>query len=171
MSEVDLKTQEADDAVYVSDDTLNALVGYNIKRISNVFQHDLAHTLKPLELRMITFTVLVMIVDNPGVRQSQLAASLSIERPNCVVIIDELEQRNLIKRTQESTDRRAYGLYVTAAGRALHKRALRAVTAHEKALLAGFNSKQLKQINEATVLLGSLLKNTRHAYDVSGSKA
>jgi len=139
MSEVDLKTQEADDAVYVSDDTLNALVGYNIKRISNVFQHDLAHTLKPLELRMITFTVLVMIVDNPGVRQSQLAASLSIERPNCVVIIDELEQRNLIKRTQEST--------------------------------AGFNSKQLKQINEATVLLGSLLKNTRHAYDVSGSKA
>jgi len=70
-----IKTAELDSSLDhpISDATLTDLVGYNIKRASNVIQSDLARTLKPLELRMITFTALVLIVDNPGLRQSQLA--------------------------------------------------------------------------------------------------
>lgn len=145
-----------DPIVQVSDDTLTNLVGYNIRRASNVIQSDLARTLKPLKLRMITFTALVLIVDNPGIRQSQLAAALSIERPNCVVIVDELEQREIITREQVPTDRRAYALKPTPAGLKLYKKALVTAQAHENALFGHFSTKQRNQINAANRLIDSL---------------
>ena len=153
------KTDHANTLVtHVSDDTLADLVGYNVKRASNVIQSDLARTLKPLELRMITFSALVMIADNPGLRQSQLADVLAIERPNCVAIIDELEQRILITRLRVPTDRRAYALKVTKAGQQLYKKALRTVKAHENALLDDFSNKEHAQINAAMQLIGRLRK-------------
>ncbi len=137
----------------VSDESLTLLVGYNIKRVSNVIQSDLAKTLKPLDLRMITFTTLVLIVDNPGIRQSQLAASLSIERPNFVVIIDELVRRGLVTRKQDPSDRRAYGLYISTAGQRLHKVAIRAVQSHENSLLAHLSAQQRQQLSTTMNLL------------------
>jgi DNA-binding MarR family transcriptional regulator len=45
---------------------------------------------------MITYSLMAVIVDNPGVRQSQLAQVLAIERSNLVVLLDELERFELI---------------------------------------------------------------------------
>jgi len=127
------------EAPSVSDHTLRRLLGYNIKRAFNVMQSDLNHALRPHDLRMITFTALVLIVDNPGLRQSQLADGLAIERPNLVVIIDELEGRELITRDRVPTDRRAYSLQATLAGRHIYNVALRDVQAHEEDLLTGLD--------------------------------
>lgn len=137
----------------VKDETLTGLLGYNINRVANAIHHELAKTLKPLDLRMITFTTLVLIVDNPGVRQSQLAASLFVERPNFVVIINELLRRGLVTRKQDTSDRRAYGLYVTTAGRQLHAIALRAVKARENTLLCDLNQHQRRQVAASMKLL------------------
>ncbi len=118
----------------VSDATLRRFMGYNMKRAFNIIQADLNRTLKPFELRMLTYTALVLIVDNPGLRQSQLAAAMDIERPNLVVIVDELERRELIVRDRAPTDGRAYALKATLAGRRLYEKAIAAVTAHEERL-------------------------------------
>lgn len=123
----------------VADDTLCAFIGYHMKRAFNVVQADLNQALKPLGLRMITYSALVLIVDNPGLRQSQLAEALDIERANLVVIIDELEGRDLISRDKVPTDRRAYALRATAAGRRLYDKALAAVRGHEARILNGMD--------------------------------
>jgi len=141
--------------ISVSDKSLRDLVGYNVKRASNVIQNDLALVLKPFELRMITFTALVLIVDNPGVRQSQLADSLSIERPNFVIVIDELERRELIVRERVPADRRAFAFKVTLKGRRLRDRAMRAVQAHEMDLLQALNKKKRSEITEAMRMIES----------------
>ncbi len=122
-------------AVSVSDATLRSFVGYQMKRAFNVIQSDLVKTLKPFDLRMLTYTALVLIVDNPGLRQSQLAEAMDVERPNMVVIIDELERRELITRDRVQTDRRAYALKATLKGRRRYEKAIAAVTAHEADLL------------------------------------
>ena len=83
------------DVIHAGDATLRNFVGYRMKRAFNVVQADLTKTLKPFDLRMLTYTALVLIVDNPGLRQSQLADAMDIERPNLVVLIDELERRDL----------------------------------------------------------------------------
>ncbi len=137
MKKTDPKSDAPATQSRVSDATLRAFIGYNMKRAFNVVQSDLSLALKPMDLRMLTYTALVLIVDNPGLRQSQLAAAMDIERPNLVVIIDELEGRELIVRERVPTDRRAYALKVTLAGRRLYDKAVAAVTAHEAALLQG----------------------------------
>lgn len=140
LSEPDLPME----AATVSDGTLRSLHGYQIKRAFNVIQSDLNRTLKPFKLRMITYTALILIVDNPGLRQSQLAEAMDIERPNLVVIIDELERRDLILRDRLPSDRRAYALKATLAGRRLCEKAVAAVQAHEERLLQGINPDALR---------------------------
>lgn len=146
----------------VSDATMRGFVGYQIKRAFNVIQDDLAKTLKPFELRMLTYTALVLIVDNPGMRQSQLADAMDIERPNLVVIIDELERRELIVRDRVPTDRRAYALKATLAGRQLYEKSVAAVTAHEERLLRGVDDDTI-----ATVL--AAMKTIEKAKQRDGS--
>lgn len=142
-----------DGVTKVSDQTLRGLLGYNVKRAFNVMQADLNRALKPHDLRMITFTALVLIVDNPGLRQSQLADALAIERPNLVVIIDELEGRELITRDRVPTDRRAYSLQATLAGRRLYQAALRDVQDHEVGLLSGLTEAERSRIIAAMNLI------------------
>jgi len=123
----------------ISDETLRRFLGYHMKRAFNVVQADLTATLKPFDLRMLTYTALVLICDNPGLSQAQLASAMDIERPNLVVIIDELERRELINRNRVPTDRRAYALIPTLAGRRLCDQAVNAVEAHEAKLFAGLD--------------------------------
>ncbi len=128
----------------VRDDTLQEFVGYYMKRGSNAVLGDLTSVLKPFKLRMITYTALVLIVDNPGMKQTQLADAMDIERPNLVIVIDELERREWIVRDKVPTDRRAYALRATLAGHQQYDRTLKAVRAHETALLKGIDPKDLR---------------------------
>jgi DNA-binding MarR family transcriptional regulator len=140
----------------IDDATLRQALGYHMKRAFNVIQSDLSETLKPLGLRMLTYTALVLIVDNPGLSQSQLADAMDIERPNLVVIVDELEQNELIMRERVPSDRRTYALNATLAGRQLYKRAVAAVKNHEARLLSKFDDQQLAMAK--TVLQSIRLK-------------
>lgn len=124
------------DAHCIDDSRLRACFGYRMKRCFNVIHSDLTRALKPLELRMLTFTALSLIVDNAGLRQSQLADAMDMERPNVVSIVEELVRRGLITRDRVPTDRRAYSLAATATGRNLCEAAAAAVAAHEARLLA-----------------------------------
>ena len=124
----------------VSDATLRGLVGYNMKRAFMVIGADLARTLEPFELRMLTFSALTLVADNPGLSQSQLAEAIQMERPNLVVIVDELEARGLITRDRVPTDRRTYALRITAAGARLLARATGAVRDHERQLMGGLSA-------------------------------
>ena len=83
-------------------------MGYSIRRAAHVIQSDANRRLKPLGLRMISYSVLTMIVNNPGLRQAHLAQSLSIERPNLVTIVDELQNAGWVTRDPDPYDRRAF---------------------------------------------------------------
>ncbi len=133
----------------ISDATLRGFCGYVMKRAFNAIQADVNAALAPFELRMLSFSALSVIVDNPGLRQSQLADALSIERPNLVLVVDELERRELITRDRAPDDRRAYALRVTMSGRRLYDRALAAVQAHEAKMTAALSAQERVQLIEA----------------------
>ena len=141
------------EAATVSDTTLRGFMGYHVKRAMSVLQADLNATLKPFGLRMLTYSALVMIVDNPGLRQTQLADALAIERPNLVVVLDQLEEAGLISRDKVPTDRRAYALNPTDKGRKLCAEATAANRADEERLLAGMSAEQRKAVVEAMNLI------------------
>ncbi|SMY06923.1 MarR family winged helix-turn-helix transcriptional regulator [Flavimaricola marinus] len=121
------------------DTALRQFSGYHMKRAFNVIQADLNATLKPLGLRMTSYSVLSVIASHAGVRQSQLADALSIERPNVVQLIDELEVAGWISRNRDPSDRRAWVLTCTLAGREKYRTATAAVQDHDARLTTGFS--------------------------------
>jgi len=136
-----------------SDAALDGLLGYRMRRAWLAVQADLAETLRPFELRIITFTALVLVEANPGLTQARLARLMAVERPNLVVIVDELERRGLIARNRAPEDRRAYALDVTGAGRTLCREALCAVERHEVRLFRGVSDCERRMVETAFATL------------------
>lgn len=125
---------------------LRKFCGYNIKRAFNVIQLDLNATLAEYGLRLVTWSALSVIDENSGLRQSQLADILSIERPNLVVLLDELERADLINRDRDTSDRRAYCLSLTDVGREVYRSALAAVEAHEDRITEGLSLEERQSL-------------------------
>lgn len=136
-----------------SDALLQRFLGYRMKRAFNVVQSDLSETLRPFDLRMTSYTALVLIMDNPGLSQSQLSSIMDIERPNLVVLVDELEGRDLIVRDRVPTDRRTYAINVTLAGRRLCEKAMAAVQRHEKKIFQGLSPEMREAVAEAMLII------------------
>ena len=135
------------------DRTLRGFVGYGMKRAFAAIQSDVNATLAPLGLRMLTFSALVVIRDTPGLRQTHLAEVLMIERPNLVLILDDLEAADLVVRTRARDDRRAYELKVTPKGRRLCDRAVEAVTAHDARMVRGLDDVAREALNAGLRLI------------------
>lgn len=151
-----------------ADQTLRGFAGYALKRAFNVIQADVNATLAPFELRMVTFSALMVIRDTPGLRQSHLAGALSIERPNLVLILDELERAELIERTRSTEDRRAFELTVTLKGRRLCDRAECAVREHDARMVAGLSEEERAALHSALRLIE---RNGRTSDDRSAKPA
>ena len=138
-----------------SDEELRQFVGYQLKRTFNAMKSDLSKVLEPVGLRMTTYSALVLIEANPGIRQSELSQILSMERPNMVLVLDDLEQRGWITRERLETDRRAYALKVTLSGKRVCEQAKTGnMSAEEKRL-------DNLEANERRVLVSALSKLER----------
>jgi DNA-binding MarR family transcriptional regulator len=101
-------------------------LGYCLRRAQvSVFQKFLS-TFEDVQLRPVEFSILTLIQDNPGRKQTEISHALGIKRANFVPIIDALEARDLVERRPSAEDRRANALYLTRAGikfiLAVHKR-------------------------------------------------
>jgi DNA-binding MarR family transcriptional regulator len=70
----------------------------------------------------VTYSMLLLIAENPGCRQADLAAVLRIRQPNLVEPIEALIGRGLVSRRPDPADRRAQVLELTAQGQAVVKR-------------------------------------------------
>lgn len=126
----------------VQDTLLTDLIGYRLKRaymqIHPVTQRIMAED----DLRVVSFSCLSIITDNPGIVQSELADALQMERSNLVVVIDELEQRGLIGRKKVPTDRRRYALTTTLRGRQLRDRVGSKVRKAEDEIFGRLNTEE-----------------------------
>ena len=103
------------------------IIGYRLRRAQlSVFQRFLA-VFDELNLRPAEYSVLVLIADNPGRKQTAIAEALGIKRANFVTLAHGLEDRGLIDRRQAADDKRANALHLSESGvafvagaRALH---------------------------------------------------
>lgn len=122
----DLPLLDIDEVVRTGGTT--GLVGYRLRRAQlSVFQRFLA-VFEQLKLRPAEYSVLVLIADNPGRKQTQIAEALGIKRANFVTLAHGLEARGLIERRASAEDKRANALHLTKTGtaflgnaRALHE--------------------------------------------------
>src|SRR5499427_9844475 len=75
--------------------------------------------------------ILRLIGLSPGLSQQELARRLAILPSQLVALLDELEERGLIERRQDATDRRTYALHLTKCGHDVAERMGRIAREHD----------------------------------------
>ena len=98
---------------------LNDVVGYNLRRAHGIQRQRFSHVFGPLGIRPVLLAILGLLYEQKSMLQSELGRRLAIKRANIVTLLDELEQRGLLRRRPADTDRRAHLLELTPAGRKL----------------------------------------------------
>jgi DNA-binding MarR family transcriptional regulator len=115
---------------------LSAYLGYALRRAQLVVFDDFFHTFADMDLRPAQFGLLVVINQNPGLKQTDASAALGIQTPNFVALVDELERRGLAQRMPAENDRRSHALHLTKAGEAMLKRVIARQAEHEERMTA-----------------------------------
>lgn len=116
----------------INTSALETLLGYNARRAALAVIDRFLDRMSRYELRPVEFSVLCLIVDNPGITSRQLCTTLGILPPNLVGLVGGLEKRELVARQPHPRDGRAFGLHPTATGRKLMAAALRTATQVEQ---------------------------------------
>jgi DNA-binding MarR family transcriptional regulator len=98
---------------------LESLMGYNARRASVAIIERFLREMAVYDLRPVDFSVMSLIIHNPGITSRQLCAALGLLPPNLVGMVNTLQKRALIERRAHPTDGRALGLHPSAQGRQL----------------------------------------------------
>ena len=125
---------------------LETLVGYNTRRATLVIVDSFIRHMAVYDLKPVEFSVLSLIHHNPGITSRQLCASLSIQPPNLVGMINALQKRSLITRRPHPHDGRAMGLHLTAPGQALVQQAEQTASELERQATAGLSAAERKTL-------------------------
>lgn len=96
-----------------------------------------------------------------GVRQKDLAASVGIEGPSLVRLIDTLVIKGLIQRSEDTTDRRAKLLCLTPEGQLIVARIKEIVVPLENELLSTFSDSDVARFGQFILTLESTINEVR----------
>lgn len=111
---------------------LDEAIGYHLRRAQLAVFQDFTETFSELGLRPADFSVILIIAHNPGLKQSEVAEALGIQRANFVAIIDGLQARGIAERRKSEQDRRVQALHLTEQGEVFAKTMMKSWAEHEK---------------------------------------
>ena len=95
---------------------LSGLIGYALRRAQLAVFDEVIRDFAEFDLRPGQFSVLALVGHRPGLKQSEVAVALGIQRANFVALLDGLERRGLARRAPAPNDRRCHALHLTAEG-------------------------------------------------------
>lgn len=135
---------------------LSNSVGFLLRLANGVASNNLASRLATLGLRQSLYSVMLIIQENPGLKQQEVGQALSIQQPNLVALINDLIDQGLVAREVNAQDRRSYSLTLTAAGKRLLQKANRLHDEYEQALAETIAPLDVEDIRAALLRLTNL---------------
>jgi DNA-binding MarR family transcriptional regulator len=76
-----------------------------------------------IDIRLKQFVALDYLREQGGTSQQQLGATLHLDKNNCVILLNDLEEDGFIERRRDPTDRRRHIVEMTPAGQRALERA------------------------------------------------
>jgi len=119
MSRLSARASQAEDPQMSPMDgfALAAMPGHLIRRVQQVavrlFAENVGSDFTPVQ-----FAALAALSQNAGIGQAALAAMIGCDRATTGGVIDRLESRGFVKRTQDPKDRRSNNVSLTREGQA-----------------------------------------------------
>ena len=125
---------------------LPGLVGYQLRRAQiETFQHFVSN-LGAEGMRPGWFGLLIIVANNPGLSQTQLARALGVDASTMVAMIDRMEQSGWVARSRSKTDRRSHELHLTDAGAEMLERITPMVRDHDGAITTNLNGPEADEL-------------------------
>jgi DNA-binding MarR family transcriptional regulator len=93
-------------------------------------------TLRAHGISMWAYIVLTALAEQPVRTQAALAQAINADKSRIIGVLDDLQQRDLITRQPDASDRRVHLLSLTPAGDRLRRSAEAAIRASEEEVLA-----------------------------------
>jgi len=125
---------------------LESLIGYNARRAALAMIGAFLPGMAAFDLRPVDFSVLSLVLHNPGITSRQLCATLGILPPNLEGLVGTLERRGLVLRQRHPTDRRAMGLHLTGPGRTLMRKAERTAAGIEAGVASRLSAAEARTL-------------------------
>ena len=112
--------------------------------------------LAPFDITGAQFVILVALASGEADSAASLCRGISYDPGAMTRMIDRLEQKGLIRRTDHPDDRRRVGLELTAEGRAVYPKLKAAAMSVQNRFLRGFTKSEVRQLE---TLLQKMLAN------------
>ncbi len=93
---------------------------FNTNALARRLEREWAAAFEPYDMTPPQAFMLRAVLDNPGLAQRELAASLVISRPTATRALDGLAAKGLIERRASDQDGREYFIHATARARVMH---------------------------------------------------
>jgi len=133
-------------AVDLKPTSLEDQIGFQLRLAQLAVFADLIDALKLLDVRPADMSALLLISENPGMRQHVIGDRLKMARPNVVALVDTLETKKFVERRVDDTDRRAYHLHLTKAGANMVKQTLQVQNEHRTRLLTALDGVDVENL-------------------------
>jgi MarR family transcriptional regulator, lower aerobic nicotinate degradation pathway regulator len=146
------------------DATLGSGYGLLIFRLARASARRLGRSLGEAGLRWAEYAILHHLDAQAPIAQRDLAAALRIQPSNLVLLLDQLSDRGLLRRSPDPADRRRHRLELTAKGRRTVERAREATGRAERELLGPLSPAERGEFRALLVRL------TAHACDRGAEK-
>jgi DNA-binding MarR family transcriptional regulator len=124
---------------------LPRLLGYNIRRASQVSWRTYVTFIGESKLRPGLFSLLCLARANPGIAQIELGTHLGVDKASIVALLDRLERAELIERRRCTRDRRRQGIFLTDSGASELEDLMVKVRRLERQMASRFNKAELEQ--------------------------
>ncbi|HEY3492405.1 MAG TPA: MarR family transcriptional regulator [Solirubrobacterales bacterium] len=105
-----------------------------------------AERIATVDLNPPLFRVLNLVDAAEGQSQQAIGAAIEVPPSRMVALVDELEQKGLVERRPNASDRRVRAIYLTQKGRRALARGRRIAKEHEEALTHGLSAADRKRL-------------------------
>jgi MarR family transcriptional regulator, transcriptional regulator for hemolysin len=135
---------------------------FRLSRVTRRWRQVLDHEVQSAGLTDATWRPLLHLhLLGDGIRQKDLAASVGIEGPSVVRLLDTLVAKGLIERSEDAADRRAKLLSLTPEGALLVARIQETVQALDNELLSPFDAGEIAEMAGFVIRLESSINELR----------
>lgn len=136
-------------------DNIGDSPGYLIEGLSRDMRRYSAGVLRKhnVGLTLEQSAVLMILMQNGALHQSELANIMSKDNPTLTRILDLLEKKTYLKREVSSTDRRKFRIVLTAEGKTKLTQVLPIIKQIRQTLFKGFSEKHMAQLKEIKTLI------------------
>jgi len=123
-------------------------LAFLLSQLGFIASRGFQQALLPLGIEPRHFLLMRHVISEEGRSQQSLGEMLRIPPSRMVALVDQLEERGLLERRANPSDRRARALHATAAGRRLMGKAFQVALEHNARMGEGLSAEERSRLVE-----------------------